>query len=83
MPIEIWIADWEFYYKQTAKEKFAKAPIGKHTVKDVVTKRIPLRFLINDGIDMRVKKSILPKTLIQLENNFKVIYVKKIGETND
>lgn len=83
MSIEIWIADWVFTYKQTAKEKYAKLPIEKHTVKDVVTKRIPLRFLINEGLDIRVKKNILPKVLTQLEDEFKIIYTKKIGETNE
>lgn len=83
MPIEIWIADWVFNYKQTAKEKFAKIPIEKYVVKDVVCKKIPLRFLINEGLDIRVKKNILPKVLTQLEEDFKVIYTKKIGETNE
>lgn len=83
MPVEIWIADWEFHYKQNAKEKFAQLPVEKHIVKDVVCKRIPVRFLINDGIDERVKKGILPKMLSQLEDDFKIIYTKKIGETNE
>jgi len=83
MPIEIWIADWVFPYKQNAKEKFAKSPIIYHAVKDVVTKRIPVRFLINEKRDIAVRKTILQKTLDQLEDNFKIIYTKKIGETNE
>lgn len=89
MPVEIWIADWVFNYKLTLKEKkdiFEGKPtplVITHTVKDVVTKRIPLRFLINEKAPEKVLKTILPKTLTQLEKEFKIIYTKKIGETNE
>ena len=70
---EIWIADWVFYYKQTAKQKYDKIPVKKYVLKDVVCKRIPLRFLLNEGKDKQVKRNIPDKTLSQLENNFNII----------
>lgn len=83
MPIEIWTTNWEFYYKQNPTEKYNKKPIKKFVIENIICKRIPLRFLLNEEKDIQVKKNILPKTLVNLENSFKIIYIKKIGETND
>ena len=38
---EIWLTDWIFYYKQTAKEKYDAKPIEEHIVPDMLCKRIP------------------------------------------
>lgn len=83
MPIEIWISDWVFFYKQNPTEKYNKAPVKTFVIKDVVCKRIPIKFLINEERDIQVKKNILPKILATLEDNFKIIYTKKIGITNE
>lgn len=83
---EIWIADWIFFIKQSVKEQNKKEIQQTYTMKDVVTKRIPPRFLINEGTYLRTIKKIPLKILERLEGKeikkFKIIYNKKIGEVN-
>ena len=90
MNIEIWLADFTFYYKQSAKEKFANLPPSTFIVKDIITKRIPVRFVLNEGLSYgRATKGLLIKFLSELENDpatglkkFTITYTKKIGEVD-
>ncbi len=86
--IEIWSATVIFYLKNKDK-KSQLAPI-EIKGPEVITKRIPLKFIINDGlIYKRAIKNYGEKTLLELvvdpdtgNKKFKLIYNKKIGETN-
>lgn len=88
---EIWLADFIFYYKQSAKKKYANTPASTFTVKDVITKRIPVRFVLNEGLSYRrATKGLLIKFLAELENDpttglkkFTITYTKKIGDVNE
>lgn len=88
--IEIWLADFVFYYKQSAKEKYTNTPASTFIVKDVVTKKIPTRFIINEGLAYnRAIKGMLIKFLAELENDpttglkkITITFTKKIGVTN-
>jgi hypothetical protein len=89
--IEIWLADWVFTYKLRAKEMRAGITAPTFTVNDVITKRIPTRFLLNEGESYkRATEDMLKTFYSSLEDDketglkkFKIIYTKKIGEVND
>ncbi len=68
---EIWTADVTFFYKQNAKEKEKKAKVKLFIVKAVIVKRIPLRFLLNEGdFYIRATRDMLAKTMLnELEND--------------
>ena len=89
--IEIYLADWVFYFKLNAKEKKMGMTSGPtFVVKDVVTKRIPVRFLINEEESYnRATKDFLKTFTAALEDDpqtglkkFTICYTKKIGEVN-
>lgn len=89
-PVEIWLADWIFYEKR-GRNKYTKEPvIGEVTVKDVITRRIPKRFLIKentsysnalrDVIGEEKKKKFIEEK--DGTKKFKVKYKRKIGIVN-
>lgn len=88
---EIWQTDWIFYTKLSASDKAKGMKPIEFVVRAVVCKRIPVRFILNEGIAYkRTLKSILPKTLDILEEDrytglkkFKIKFIKKIGITNE
>ena len=89
--IQIWLADFTFYYKQTPVEKYRGLPATTFIVKDVITKRLPLRFLLNEElIYKRITRDMLDGFFKYLEDDpeiglkkFTVNYIKKIGEANE
>lgn len=88
---EIWNTDWIFYSKLSSKERAKGVKPMEFIVKDVVCKRIPTRFIINEKLAYsRAVKRILPKTLEVLQDDpvinlkkFKIQFIKKIGVTNE
>ena len=88
---EIWTADFTFYYNLSAKEKRKGISAPTFTVKDVITKRIPTRFIINEGESyIRATKDLINDTFMSsLENDpatglkkFTIRFTKKIGTVN-
>lgn len=84
--IKIYLADVTLYYKQTNSDIKKKKPIREFIVKDVVCKRIPLRFHLNEG-DMykRVVRGMGDKTLSEFQDDpttglkkFTITYKKEI-----
>ncbi len=89
--IEIWLANFEFYFKLKAKEKKMGMTVGPtFIVKDVITKRIPVRFILNEGESYRrATKDFLKYFAASLEDDpqtglkkFTITFKKKIGEVN-
>ncbi len=87
---EIWLADYIFYLKMSAKEKAKGNSATTFVVRDVITRKIPTRFVINEGLSYRrAIKGMLIKFLAELEDSpetglkkFTIKFTKKIGETN-
>lgn len=88
---EIWTADFTFYMKLSAKEKMKGHSHAKFVVSDVITKRIPTRFIINEGLSYnRATDGMLKEFMSRLEDDketglkkFTITFIKKIGETNE
>jgi len=82
--IEIWLADFHFYYKKEG---------GTFIVRDVITKRIPTRFILNEGLayDRATKDFDSMKTFVGTlqddpatgRKKFTIKFTKKIGEANE
>lgn len=81
---KIYLADVTLYYKQTEKEK--KKPVREFTIKDVVCKRIPMQFHLNEGdVYKRAIRNMGDKTLSEFQDNpetgckrFKITYKKEL-----
>lgn len=90
MPIDIYLADWTFYIQVSAKERAEGVQPVKFIARDVITKRIPARFILNDGLTYKQAIRGISKTLYAtLENDrstglkkFTIQFTKKIGEVN-
>lgn len=85
MSVEIYLADFHFYFKKSNE---------KYIVKDVITKRIPTRFILNEGLTykraIRGMQEVGSKFLATLQDDketglkkFTIHFTKKIGEAND
>lgn len=89
--IEIYLADWTFYLKQSGKDKLNSVPVRTYIIKDIITKRIPLIFILNEGMSYYRAINQIPdsflKTLQNDENTklkkFTITFTKKIGEVNE
>lgn len=88
---EIWLADFIFYFKMSSKEKRSGASAHTYTVKDVVTRYIPTKFVINEGLSYkRATKGMLKNFLSDLEDDkstglkkFTIQFTKKMGDVNE
>lgn len=89
--IEIYTADWTFYYIQNAQQKADKVAPREIISKDVVTKRIPIQFIIEEKLAYKRAISIFSDTeLTFLETDkatglkkFKIKYKTRLGEVNN
>lgn len=91
--IEIWLADWLFYYKQSPKEKAEGIKPSVFLRKDIVTKKIPTRFILNEGLsyerathdfdDMKKFIAGLQDDPVTGLKKFTIQFTKKIGEVNE
>lgn len=87
MGTEIWLSNWTFYEK--VKEKGMKPT--EFVVRDVVCKRIPTRFILNEGLAYNRATKDLMKTFMNiLEDDkatglkkFTIQFTKKIGQVNE
>lgn len=93
MTSEIWLADFIFYYKLTPKEKAEGVTPSVYVVKDVVTKKIPTRFLINEKLSY-ARATTGFENMVNFTNTlqddpttglkkFTIQFTKKIGEVNE
>jgi hypothetical protein len=88
--IEIWLSDWSFYGKLSPKEKAKNTKPSVHVVKDVIVRRIPTRFILNENLSYRRATNHMMKTFLStLEEDketglkkFTITFTKKIGEVN-
>ena len=87
---EIWETDWIFYTVQSEADIYNQVPVVEFKVEGVVCKRIPLRFIMNEGMCYdRAISNLSITTLKTLQNDkesglkkFKIIYKKFISKTN-
>lgn len=89
--IHIYTANWIFYFKQSPKEKERGKKVKTLVVRDIVTKKIPVQFIINerDSYNRAISK-MADKTLSTLEDDrttglkkFTIEFNKKIGEAHE
>jgi hypothetical protein len=73
-PAEIWLADWVI---KTKKRTFY--------FKNMITKRIPMQFLMNEKkFDQKVRNLLTPTEIRKgYEHTVKVTYIKYISKVND
>ncbi len=77
--------------KLSAKEKAKGISVATYTVKDVITKRIPTRFILNERLSYRrATKKLGVEFAKDLEDDrntglkkFTIVFTKKIGVVNE
>lgn len=87
---QIWSTDWIFYTVQTIKEIRDNVPAKEFIVRDVVCKKMPIRFILNEGMCYaRAVKDLSITTMNTLQDDkvtglkkFKIIYKKYISNVN-
>ena len=88
---QIYLADWTFYFKLNSLERERGIKQKTYVVKDVVTKKIPLRFILNDMDSYhRATRGMLSTFMHTLQDDrntgikkFTIKYTKKIGDSNE
>ena len=94
--IEIWSTTFVFYIRAKKNKKKEILPEAEYKVEGVICKRIPVQFLLNEGlVYKRAIKNLLKdsdstvglmNTLVDDKETglkkFKIIYDKKMGEVN-
>lgn len=88
---QIWVTDWIFYTVQSEADIYNGVAIKEFIVTDVVCKKIPTQFVINEGMCYaRATKELSITTLKTLQDDnktglkkFKIIYKKYISNVNN